>query len=542
MPHLMYHLLLNTMLLQYTIFPITCGGLCEIGPMCCGDIRRSWVEWIGASGKLGKMLGRMLEAAELGGSLRAAQVTPPTRPDKAAVAEESGELKGPSAGPTHAFLICPPCPPPSPHSSPVLASLSTMPSPPKPWERGGVAAPSTSPLPAAISTATPASSTAASTAAPSVPTRPASFTGPTTSTLPLTTNSSLSNTAMSPYSSSYSPYRYGSSYSSYSPYGMNSMYGGMGYSGYGGYGGYGMNGMYGGMPGMGYGMPGPGGPFDPNNPSLTQTLESTTQHTFALLHSIVQTFSGVAQMLESTFMATHSSFFAMVGVVDQFGQLRNALGSVLGLFGLVRWLRDLLVGRGNPSTGAMRGEFRDFINGRPVQGPLQQNQVAAPKASKKPLIIFLLAIFGVPYAMHKLVRIISERQREQMAAQGGQLPGGPLPPLEPSQLVFARALYSFEASSPAELALKENEIVAIMGKLDPATGAEVDPRIEVRSFKQDIWAQPLTTAILPLQVEGSEWWKGRTREGREGWFPKKWVQVLERRKPVDPTPDVKKVE
>ena len=44
-----------------------------------------------------------------------------------------------------------------------------------------------------------------------------------------------------------------------------------------------------------------------------------------------------------------------------------------------------------------------------------------------------------------------------------------------------------------------------------------------------------------LQVEGSEWWKGRTREGREGWFPKKWVQVLERRKPVD-NAEAKKVE
>lgn len=266
-----------------------------------------------------------------------------------------------------------------------------------------------------------------------------------------------------------------------------------------------MNSMYG--PGMGmYGQP---PPFDPNNPSLTQTLESTTQHTFALLHSIVQTFSGVAQMLESTFMATHSSFFAMVGVIDQFGQLRNALGSVLGLFGLVRWMKDLLTGRSG--SASLRGEFREFVNGRPVQGP---SAPPAPKASKKPLIIFLLAIFGVPYAMHKLVRILTERQQQQ-----AQLMAGPaaLPPLDPSQLTFARALYPFEASSPAELSLKENEIVAIMGKLDPATGQEVDPRLEVES----------------------EWWKGRTREGREGWFPKKWVQVLERRKPIE---EVKKVD
>ncbi|KAI1798412.1 Peroxin 13, N-terminal region-domain-containing protein [Ganoderma leucocontextum] len=405
-----------------------------------------------------------------------------------------------------------------------------MPSPPKPWERGGTTvAAATTPTPATttipLATSAAASTFTPSTSAPpSVPVRPAALSAATASAFP-TSTTALNSSFSSPYSS---PYRYGSTYgsSSYSPYGMNSMYGGMGYGGYGGggyggggYGGYGMSGMYGGMPGMPGmygGIAGPGGPFDPNNPSLGQSLESTTQHTFALLHSIVQTFSGVAQMLESTFMATHSSFFAMVGVVEQFGQLRNALGSVLGLFGLVRWMRDLVTGRSS-QQGAMRGEFRDFINGRPVQGP----QPPAPKASRKPLIIFLLAIFGVPYAMHKLIKVLTERQQQQQAQMvAGQAPGGPLPPLDPSQLTFARALYPFDASSQAELSLKENEIVAIMGKLDPATGAEVDPRIE---------------------VEGSEWWKGRTREGREGWFPKKWVQVLERRKPIE-NGEAKKVE
>lgn len=277
------------------------------------------------------------------------------------------------------------------------------------------------------------------------------------------------------------------------------MFGGM--SSIGGYGSYGMNSMYGGMPGIyggTMGMMGPGG-MDPHNQSLTQTLESTTQHTFTLLHSIVQTFSGVAQMLESTFMATHSSFFAMVGVIDQFGQLRNALGSVLGLFGLVRWMKDMLTGRSQSPRG-MQGEFKDFINGRPVQSP--QSGPPAPRPSKKPLIIFLLAIFGVPYAMAKLIHILNERAQQQQT----QLKNS-LGPLDPSSLAFARALYPFTASSPAELQLKENEIVAIMGKLDPNTGAEVDPRLEVES----------------------EWWKGRTREGREGWFPRKWVEILDRK-------------
>jgi len=290
------------------------------------------------------------------------------------------------------------------------------------------------------------------------------------------------------------------------------MYGAGGMGSYGGYGGYGMNSMYGGMPGMGMGMYPGANPYDPTNASISQTLESTTQHTFALLHSIVQTFTGVSQMLESTFMATHSSFFAMVGVIEQFGQLRNALGSVLGLFGLVRWMRELLTGR---HSNHMQGEFREFINGKPVQGP---SPPPGPKPSKKPLIIFLVAVFGVPYAMHKLVKTLSERaQQQQMQISQA------LPPLDPSLLAFARALYPFTSSSPAELELKENEIVAIMSKLDPATGAEIDPRMEVET----------------------DWWKGRTRDGREGWFPKKWVQVLERKQVSDgksPGEVVKKVD
>ncbi|KAF8651135.1 hypothetical protein AX16_004858 [Volvariella volvacea WC 439] len=410
-----------------------------------------------------------------------------------------------------------------------------MGSPLKPWERPGAiaAAASSAPTLAAATTTTasaPTTTMASSTTSqiPTVPERPASFAGPAAATATTATSS-----ALAPYSSfGASPYsRFGSTYGGLGTYGGYGGYGGYGsYGGYGGYGGMGGYGGYGGMGmmGGGYGMMGPNGMFmqqqqqlDANGnpvPSLTQTLESTTQHTFALLHSIVQTFTGVAQMLESTFMATHSSFFAMVGVIEQFGQLRNALGSVLGLFGLMRWMKEVLIGRrtitGAQTVGGMRNEFTDFVNGRPVQ-PLSSSTSGVPgqpRPSKKPLVVFLLAIFGIPYAMTKLIKILQERAQAQQAAGGVglvQAPNG-LPPLEPSMLTFARAIYPFTPSNTSELALKENEIVAIMGKLDPRTGQEVDPRLE---------------------VEG-EWWKGRTRDGREGWFPKKWVQVLERKKPA----------
>ncbi|RDB27519.1 Peroxisomal membrane protein PAS20 [Hypsizygus marmoreus] len=394
---------------------------------------------------------------------------------------------------------------------------SQMVSPPKPWERNGAAATSSPAMTAPASTPIATSSTPASSSSnvPTVPERPAALAQSTAVASP------YSAYGTSPYSragTSYNSYggmgTYGSSYGGYGGgMGMGS-YGGVGSYGMGSYGGMGYGGGYGGMgTGMGYGgmgmggMMGPNGmPMDPNNPSLTQALESTTQSTFALLHSIVQTFSGVAQMLESTFMATHSSFFAMAGVADQLGHLRNALGSVLGVFGLLRWLRELITGRPSAPAG-MHNEFRDFVNGRPVAGPMGP----PPKASKKPLVLFLLAIFGIPYAMTKIIKILQERAHAQAAANGGLIPGQ-LPPLDPSTLTFARALYPFTPTNQTELGLKESEIVAIMAKLDPRTGMEVDPRME---------------------VEG-EWWKGRTRDGREGWFPRKFVEVLERKKPEEP--------
>lgn len=73
------------------------------------------------------------------------------------------------------------------------------------------------------------------------------------------------------------------------------MYGGMG----------GMGGMYGGM-----GQPGMMGNGDPNDPnSLTNSFSQSTQATFQIIESLVGAFGGVAQMLESTYLATHSSFF-----------------------------------------------------------------------------------------------------------------------------------------------------------------------------------------------------------------------------------------
>lgn len=221
-------------------------------------------------------------------------------------------------------------------------------------------------------------------------------------------------------------------------------------------------------------------------------------------------------MLESTFMATHSSFFAMVGVADQFAHLRNYLGQVLSIFALARYLKSIflrLTGRA-PAIDLDPREFKDFAkNGGGAPG-----SQAKARPSKRPLIVFFLAVVGLPYLMGKLVRMITAKQEAERLRleQQGLLPPGSqqfIQPgqqqqqgmigqqqqetLDPSKLTFVRALYAYNAADPLELNLKGNDIVAVLSKVDPATGQE------------------------------SQWWKGRTRDGRVGWFPSTYVESLE---------------
>lgn len=319
--------------------------------------------------------------------------------------------------------------------------------------------------------------------------------------------SSYGSTYGSSYGSPYSRMGGMGSYGSMGGYGGMGSYGSMG--GYGGMGGgYGSMGGYGmGMNGMnGMGMNGMGMNGMPQDISLTQRMESGTQATFELISSIVGAFGGFAQMLESTFMATHSSFFAMVGVADQFAHLRNYLGQVLSIFAMARWLKNLALkatGR-TPTIELDPREFKDF-QGKSVNG----GNGGKARPSKRPLIVFFLAVIGLPYLMSKLVRLITQRQEERLKLEQqqlngqGQSLGGILPgqqgggmissvngdAIDPSKLSFVRSLYAYPAADPLELSLQPNDIVAVLSKHDPKTGME------------------------------SPWWRGRTRDGRIGWFP-----------------------
>ncbi|KAJ5708471.1 peroxisomal docking factor component Pex13-Penicillium chrysogenum [Penicillium malachiteum] len=383
-------------------------------------------------------------------------------------------------------------------------------SPPKPWERAGASG-------NAISSAPIAGNPVASTAMTS-PSAANPATASTTSAPELPSRPSALNSVVNTNASNYSPYgasRFGSSpYGGYggmsaysSPY---SRFGSMG-SMYGGYGGYGgMGGMYGGMGGMGGmygGMPGQ----DPNDPnSLTNSFSQSTQATFQMIESIVGAFGGFAQMLESTYMATHSSFFAMVSVAEQFGNLRNTLGSALGIFTIIHWFRTLiakLTGRPPPAdaTALTPAAFAAFMGGRSAPITLPDGSPAPAKPSKKPFFMFLVAVFGLPYLMGKLIKALARSQEEE-AKRRQQLVGPNGDPqsasLDPTKLDFCRLLYDYspetQESNGIDLAVKKGDIVAVLSKSDPMGNA-------------------------------SEWWRCRARDGRVGYLPGPYLETIQRR-------------
>src|SRR2546423_7296331 len=102
----------------------------------------------------------------------------------------------------------------------------------------------------------------------------------------------------------------------------------------------------------------------------------------------------------------------MVSVAEQFGNLRQTLGSVLGIFTLMRWFRVALAkltGRPLPASSKdlTPSNFAAFT------GKLPDGSPAPPRPSRKPFIMFIVAVFGLPYLMGKLIRSLARSQEEE---------------------------------------------------------------------------------------------------------------------------------
>lgn len=198
----------------------------------------------------------------------------------------------------------------------------------------------------------------------------------------------------------------------------------------------------------------------------------------------------------------------MISVAEQFANLRTTLGSILGIFTLLRWLRTLfakITGRPPPAdaTSLTPSAFASF-QGLSPSSPSS----APPSPSKKPLLFFLVAAFGLPYLLAKLIRSLAAASpltdAPVLGPDGTPLPDQfPMPrlPLDVSKLDFCRVLYDYtppRSTDQNDLSVKKGEVVAVLSKSDPL-------------------GRP------------SEWWRCRTRDARMGYLPGVYLEAIQRK-------------
>ncbi|XP_061165961.1 peroxisomal membrane protein PEX13-like [Saccostrea echinata] len=317
-----------------------------------------------------------------------------------------------------------------------------MAAPPKPWERAGINYQNSGSLPVNEMSGIPvgttdgvppccapnASAGAGGRAPPPLPSRPA--------------QSTMGSRFSSPYGG----------YSGLSPYSSFGMSGYGGYSPYSSYGssyGYGYGGI-GGYNRMGYGD-------DYGQNSLARLAEESSRPAFQSIESIVNAFTSVSMMLDSTFQAMYNSFRAVVGVADNFTRLKSQIGQVLSAFAVFRFLkylyRKLLVLlRLRPQGYAEEAwaKASDVLSQLPEEG-------GAPKKSTWPIMLFFGVIMGGPWLIWRMISSLSGPSVKAWASG------------EDDHFV-ARAEFDFNGSGEEELSFTAGQLIKVAPK-------EIQPRM-----------------------------------------------------------------
>uniref|UniRef100_A0A1B6BXX4 Peroxisomal membrane protein PEX13 n=1 Tax=Clastoptera arizonana TaxID=38151 RepID=A0A1B6BXX4_9HEMI len=237
-------------------------------------------------------------------------------------------------------------------------------------------------------------------------------------------------------------------------YGMNSYGSRYGYgshmgnylsnAGYRGYGNFGPSG-YGGYPYSGR----PIHSFNGWENRLINYAEESSRPAFQSIESLVNAFSSVSMMLESTFLAMQSSFGAVIGLTDNFSRLRQLSVQYIPIFAVLRFIQNFLrrllyffgIIKNNPNNEQLWHNAQLEIN----QSQMVQSQ------SVWPVLGFLGFLFAGPYLLSKFLGLSRSNS------------GHAWNPLEePGFLVIAT--YPFGTNYPTELSFKKGQKLQLAPK------------------------------------------------------------------------------
>lgn len=212
------------------------------------------------------------------------------------------------------------------------------------------------------------------------------------------------------------------------------------------YGSYGPNMHYGANPGY-YGM-------NQQNPYGMPMFSGINQigTTFQSIQTLVQAFSHISMMLESTYMAVNSSFRAVMEVGDHFIRIKDGLSgalSITSIFDIIKYFyrRVLymfnLVNQDQIWSDSLENATNVIEKGKRAILDQESSQ------SSWPMLMFLGVAIGAPYMMYKFQKP-ETKSTKWMTKEDSHY--------------IAEALYDFETTQPNEIPLKAGQRVIIAPK------------------------------------------------------------------------------
>ncbi|KAI4504488.1 hypothetical protein M0802_000038 [Mischocyttarus mexicanus] len=265
---------------------------------------------------------------------------------------------------------------------------------------------------------------------------------------------------------------------SYGGYGsMNNYY--RGYNSYSPFGGY-MGGFMNNSNYNNYGFM--GGPSGDIESRFTQYAEESTRSTFQMLETVLQTFSSITMLLESSYFAITNCFKAILSVADSIGRLRSTISQLLSTFALIRFLKWIYK-KITYKIGLRNGNLdeEELWQRSLVQAGGEENSTTIWSN-----FLFLGIFFIIPYLINKISSNVNKLKVKCTDPKEWTNFKEPV--------YVANVLYDFTATSNDELSLK--------------TG-------------QKIWLAP-----QPLQPKNMPGWWIATDSRNVGLIPSNYVNIV----------------
>ena len=187
-----------------------------------------------------------------------------------------------------------------------------------------------------------------------------------------------------------------------------------------------------------------------------QFAEENSLPGFKQLESIVRTFSSVSYMLDSTFHAVNSSFYAVMGVAEHFSKVKLQLSQILSAISSIKIIKYLyskflsLIGYKNQGRDGLNDSLWQSFSDN--DGGVISNNGSSAKMSS---FLYSALVLAAPYLIWKLIKPMVDQVHDDSDQDWVQGVG---------DHYLATVLYTFTPGADTELGVTEGQSLRLAPK------------------------------------------------------------------------------